>query len=155
METRILCLRPDLYSKIYRNSVSHTAIILHLINNLISALTDRATGRATGRAEAFLAGQTPCHALLWRRQCTHTQTHTYFCTWRCFHYRQDISRCFSPFSQPALPHPPPVSPFLDPWSPLTSRSPKEPYPSLHRVSGMTCHLNSAPFLYLHHHHSKS
>src|SRR6218665_2599705 len=50
---------------------------------------------------------------------------------------------------------PPVSPFLDPRSPLTSRSPKEPYPSLHRVSGMTCHLNSAPFLYLHHHHSKS
>src|SRR6218665_2964374 len=34
------------------------------------------------------------------------------------------------------------------------RSPKEPYPSLHHVSGMTCHLNSAPFLYLHHHHSK-
>src|SRR6218665_218923 len=62
---------------------------------------------------------------------------------------------FSPFSQPALPDHPPVSPFLEPRSPLTSRSPKEPYPSLHRVSGMTCHLNSPPFLYLHHHHSKS
>src|SRR6218665_2699860 len=55
----------------------------------------------------------------------------------------------------ALPNHPPVSPFLDPRSPLISRSPKEPYPSLHRVSGMACHLNSAPFLYLHHHHSKS
>src|SRR6218665_623282 len=31
----------------------------------------------------------------------------------------------------------------------------EPYLSLHHVSGMTCHLNSAPILYLHHHHSKS
>src|SRR6218665_1484132 len=62
---------------------------------------------------------------------------------------------FSPFSQPALPDHPPVSPFLDPRSPLTSRSPKEPYPLPHRVSGMTCHLNSAHFLYLHHHHSKS
>src|SRR6218665_2954255 len=69
-ETRILCLRPDLYSKIYRNSVSHKAIILHLINNLISALTARVADRAAGRAEAFLAGQTPCHALLWRRHWT-------------------------------------------------------------------------------------
>src|SRR6218665_2788187 len=48
---------------------------------------------------------------------------------------------FSPLSQPALPDHPPVSPFLDPRSPLTSRSPKEPYPSLHRVSGMTCHAS--------------
>ena len=61
-------LRPGLYSKIYRNSVSLAigpkAIILHLINNLIiSALTARAADRATGRAEAFLAGQMPCHAL--------------------------------------------------------------------------------------------
>src|SRR6218665_2912344 len=69
-ETRILCLRPGLYLKIYRNSVSHKAIILHLINNLIiSALTTRAPDRAAGRAEAFLAGQTPCHALPWRRHC--------------------------------------------------------------------------------------
>src|SRR6218665_1203897 len=52
---------------------------------------------------------------------------------------------FSPSSQLALPDHPPISPFLDPRSPLISRSPKEPYPSLHRVSGMTCHLNSAPF----------
>src|SRR6218665_3618642 len=47
----------------------------------------------------------------------------------------------SPFSQPALPDHPPVSPFLDPRSPLISRSPKELYPSPHHVSGM----NSAPF----------
>src|SRR6218665_1410148 len=58
-QTRVLCLRPGLYSKIYRNSVSHKAILLHLINSLIiSALT----ARAAGRAEAFLAGQMPCHA---------------------------------------------------------------------------------------------
>src|SRR6218665_943664 len=63
-----LCLRPGLYSKIYRNLVSHKAIILHLINNLIiSALTARAADRAASRAEAFQAGQMPCHALLWRR----------------------------------------------------------------------------------------
>src|SRR6218665_3443996 len=62
---------------------------------------------------------------------------------------------FSPSSQPALPDHPPVSPFLDPRSPLISRSPKEPYPSVHRVSGMTCHLISAPFLYPHHRHSKA
>src|SRR6218665_2719916 len=67
-ETRILCLRPGLYSKICRNSVSHKAIILHLINNLtISSLTARAAHRAAGRAEEFLAGQMPCHALPWRR----------------------------------------------------------------------------------------
>jgi len=59
-----------LYSKIYRNSVSHKAIILHLINNLIiSALTAKTADRAAGRAKAFLAGQMPCHALLWRRHC--------------------------------------------------------------------------------------
>src|SRR6218665_4135695 len=69
-ETRILCLRPDLYSKIYRNSVNHKAIILRLINNLIiSALTARAADRAASRAETFLAGQIPCHALPWRRHC--------------------------------------------------------------------------------------
>jgi len=61
-------LKPDLYLKIYRNSVSHKAIVLHLINNLvISALTARAADRAEGREEAFLAGQMPCHALHWRR----------------------------------------------------------------------------------------
>ena len=46
-----------MYSKIYRNSVSHNAIILHLINNLIiNALTARAAGRAeafSGRANAL------------------------------------------------------------------------------------------------------
>src|SRR6218665_3436594 len=69
-ETRILCLRPGLYSKIYRNSVNHKAIILHLIKNLIvSALTARAADRAAAQAEAFLAGQMPCHALPWCRHC--------------------------------------------------------------------------------------
>src|SRR6218665_431415 len=63
-------------------------------------------------------------------------------------------RELSAFSQPALPDPPSVSPFLDPRSPRISRSPREPYPSLHHVSGIG-HLNSAPFLYLYHHHSKS
>src|SRR6218665_1905308 len=38
---------------------------------------------------------------------------------------------------------------------LPSHVLKKSHPSLHRVSGMTCHLNYAPFLYLHHHHSKS
>src|SRR6218665_3411127 len=38
---------------------------------------------------------------------------------------------------------------------LKSCSPAEPYPSLHHVFGMTYHLNSAPFLYLHHRHCKS
>src|SRR6218665_471505 len=48
----------------------------------------------------------------------------------------------------------PVSAFLDPCarSPLISCSPTEPCPSLHYVFGMTYHLNSAPFLYLHHRH---
>jgi|SRR6218665_2484838 len=50
---------------------------------------------------------------------------------------------------------PPASPFFDPRSPFISCSPIEPYPSLHQVSGMTYHLNSAPFLYLHHHHCQS
>ena len=55
-------MRPGLYSKIYHNSVSHKAIILHLKNNLIiSGLTARAEDRVAGRAEAFLAGQMPCH----------------------------------------------------------------------------------------------
>ena len=57
-----------MYSKIYRNSVSYKAIILHLINNLIiSALAARAVDRVASRAEAFLAGQMPCHAQPWRR----------------------------------------------------------------------------------------
>src|SRR6218665_204505 len=56
----------------------------------------------------------------------------------------------SPSSQPALLDHHPVSPFLDPQSLLISSSPTEPYPSLHHVFGMTYHLNSAPFLYLHH-----
>src|SRR6218665_797944 len=41
------------------------------------------------------------------------------------------------------------------WSLLISCSPTEPYPSLHLVFGMTYHLNSAPFLYLHHRHCQS
>src|SRR6218665_3033564 len=48
-----------------------------------------------------------------------------------------------------------VSPFLDSRSLLISSSPAEPYPSLHHVFGMTNHLNSAPFLYLHHRHCHS
>src|SRR6218665_1185376 len=52
----------------------------------------------------------------------------------------------------ALLDPHPVSSFLDPRSLLISCSPTEPYPSLHHVFGMTYHLNSAPFLYLHHRH---
>jgi len=61
-------LVPGLYSNNYRNSVSQKAIILHLIYNLIiSALTARAVDRVASRAEAFLAGQMPCHALPWRR----------------------------------------------------------------------------------------
>src|SRR6218665_3782245 len=71
------------------------------------------------------------------------------------HHVCNADPLYSQTPQPALPDHPPVSPFLDPRSPLTSRSPKEPYPSLQRVSGMTCHLNYAPFLYLYHHHSKS
>src|SRR6218665_2256046 len=72
-QTRILCFTPGLYSKIYRNSVSHKAIILHLINNLIiSALTARAADRAASRADAFLARQIPCHARPWRRHCSYT-----------------------------------------------------------------------------------
>src|SRR6218665_3433897 len=47
------------------------------------------------------------------------------------------------------------SPYLDHWSLLISCSPTEPYPSLHLVFGMTYHLNSAPFLYLHHRHCQS
>src|SRR6218665_2572135 len=42
-----------------------------------------------------------------------------------------------------------------PPSPLILRFPKESYLSLQHVSETTCHLNSAPFLYLHHHHSES
>ena len=45
--------------------------------------------------------------------------------------------------------------FLEPRSLLISCSPTEPYPSLHHVFGMTYHLNSAPFLYLHHRHCQS
>src|SRR6218665_1296697 len=44
----------------------------------------------------------------------------------------------------------PVSPFLDPRSLPISCSPTKPHPSMHHVFGMTYHLNSAPFLYLHH-----
>src|SRR6218665_1359247 len=55
----------------------------------------------------------------------------------------------SPSTQPALLDHHPVSPVLDL---LISCSPTEPYPSLHHVFGMTYHLNSAPFLYLHHRH---
>src|SRR6218665_244178 len=36
-----------------------------------------------------------------------------------------------------------------------SRSPTEPYPSLHHVVGMTYHLNCAPFLYPHHRQCQS
>src|SRR6218665_670717 len=61
----------------------------------------------------------------------------------------------SPSSQPALLDHHPVSPFLHPRSLPTSCSPTEPYPSLHHVFGMTFHLNSAPFLYLHHRHRQS
>src|SRR6218665_1813337 len=46
----------------------------------------------------------------------------------------------------------PVSPFLEQRSLLISRSPTELYSLLHHVFGMTYHLNSAPFLYLHHRH---
>ena len=51
----------------------------------------------------------------------------------------------------------PVSLFFDIRSLLISCSPTEPNPSLHHVFGMTYmyHLNSAPFLYLHHRHCKS
>src|SRR6218665_2754725 len=34
-------------------------------------------------------------------------------------------------------------------------SPTEPHPSLHHVSGMTCHLNPTHFLYLHYYHCQS
>src|SRR6218665_2159551 len=61
----------------------------------------------------------------------------------------------SPFSQPALPDHPPVSPFLDPRSLLISCSPVEPYPSLHHVFGMTYHPNSTLFLYIHYRHCQS
>src|SRR6218665_3825113 len=61
----------------------------------------------------------------------------------------------SPSNQPALLDHHPVSPFLDPRSLLISCSPTEPYPPLHHVFGMTYHLNSAPFLYLHHRHCQS
>jgi len=61
----------------------------------------------------------------------------------------------SPSSQPALLNHHSVSPFLYPWSLLISCSPIETYPSLHHVSGMTYHMNSAPFLYLHHRHFQS
>src|SRR6218665_676879 len=57
----------------------------------------------------------------------------------------------SPSSQPSLLDHHPVSPFLNLRSLLISCSPTESYPSLHHVFGMTYHLNSAPFLYLHHH----
>src|SRR6218665_2618837 len=60
-----------------------------------------------------------------------------------------------PSSQPALLDHHPVSPFLEPRSLLISCSPTEPYPSLHHVFGMPSHLNSAPFLSLHHRHCKS
>jgi len=46
-------------------------------------------------------------------------------------------------------------PFSAPRSLLILCSPTEPYPSLHHVFGMTYHLNSALFLYLHHHHCQS
>src|SRR6218665_1556652 len=56
----------------------------------------------------------------------------------------------SPSSQPALLDHYPVYPFSTPGH-FSSHacSPTEPYPSLHHVFGMTYHLNSAPFLYLH------
>jgi len=38
---------------------------------------------------------------------------------------------------------------------LISCSPTEPYPSLHNIFWMTYHLNSTPFLYLHHHYCQS
>ena len=47
-------------------------------------------------------------------------------------YKQESNIC-SPFSQPALPDHPPVSPFLGLLSLAISRSPTEPYPSLNRV----------------------
>src|SRR6218665_529006 len=46
-------------------------------------------------------------------------------------------------------------PFSTPPLLLISSSPITPYISLHHVFGMTCHLNSAPFLYLHHNHCQS
>ena len=46
-------------------------------------------------------------------------------------------------------------PFSTSWSLLISCSPTEPYPSLHQVSGTTCHLNSTSVFYLHHHHCQS
>ena len=49
----------------------------------------------------------------------------------------------------------PFSPFLDPRSLLISCFPTEPYQSLHHIFGMTYHLNSAPFLRLHHRHCQS
>src|SRR6218665_3973877 len=42
-----------------------------------------------------------------------------------------------------------------PRSLLISCSPTKPYPSRHHLFGMTYHLNSAPFLYLHHRHCQS
>ena len=46
-------------------------------------------------------------------------------------------------------------PFSAPRSLLILCSPTEPYPSLHHVFRMTYHLNSALFLYFHHHHCQS
>src|SRR6218665_2886931 len=64
-----------------------------------------------------------------------------------------LSPLFS--TQPALLDHHPVKPFLDPCSLLISCPPPEPYPSLHHVFGMAYHLNSVPFLYLHHRHCQS
>src|SRR6218665_2702387 len=58
----------------------------------------------------------------------------------------------SPSSQHDLLDHHPLSPFLDPRSLLISCFPPEPYQSLSHVFGMTYHLNSAPFLRLHHRH---
>src|SRR6218665_1390302 len=69
-ETWILCLRPDLYSKIYRNSVSHKAIILHLINNFMFFLIARGPDGGRGGGGGFWGAKPPSHALLWCRHCT-------------------------------------------------------------------------------------
>ena len=59
---------------------------------------------------------------------------------------------FLAFSQPALPDPPPVSPFLDARSLHISKTPAEQYPLLHHILGVICHLIFAVFP---HHHCKS
>ena len=61
----------------------------------------------------------------------------------------------SPYSQPSLLNHHHVSPFLDPRSLLISCSSTKPYTSLHHVFRMIYHMNSAPFLHLHHRHFQS